>query len=66
MEKILLTLLIASSAFFMACNNEKATKQNGAEQHNEKMEHPKKDSMENSTDSLGMRMGGNELESKKK
>lgn len=66
MKRILLILMTASVVSFIACTNGTESKQNGSEQHNEKTEHPQKDSMANNKDSLGMRMGGNELDSKKK
>lgn len=66
MKKITAILSAALLVSFVACNNQKDTKQKETERHNEKTEHLQKDSLINNKDSLGMRIGGNELDSKKK
>lgn len=59
-------MLMASSLSIIACTNGIDSKPSGTEIHSKKTEHSQKDSMTNTIDSMGMRMGGNELDSKKK
>lgn len=68
-KKLSITLLaLATVAVFTACNNaSNETKEAGKEEkHNEADGHKHDTTHKNNTDTLGMKMGGNELDSKKK